>query len=197
MIEPVLTPNVTPQDSQLHPSAQILTLQIRRQAAVPSPADRTPVPADAASAAAPSPTAVTVRSRPAAPRREDPEPDAAVIVTAPPAAPPPRVCARLVVLRGQRIGAEFPVYPGRNTIGRFVEKPVDIDLLPQEAEYQVWCSRLHAVVTFDKGAVVIEDLNSLNGTWVNGARVPPGHLRLLRPDDVVQIGTVQMRLEIG
>lgn len=112
-----------------------------------------------------------------------------------PAAPLSR--PKLVVLRGLKINAEYPIYEGRNTIGRFADKPVDIDLMSQESVEQIWCSRQHAVVVFDKGAVGIEDLNSLNGTWVNGARLHPGQQRQLRTGDVVQIGTVQMKLVFG
>jgi hypothetical protein len=114
-----------------------------------------------------------------------------------PPAPTPPVRPKLVVLRGVRIGVEYPVYEGRNTVGRFADKPVDIDLVSQETTEQIWCSRQHAVVVFEKGLVLIEDLNSLNGTWVNGARIHAGQPRSLRPGDVVQIGTVQMKLVLG
>ena len=113
---------------------------------------------------------------------------------APATPPPPQVRPRLVVIRGMRLNAEFPVYEGRNTVGRFADKPVDIDLVAQEAEGQVWSSRFHAAITFAGGSVLIEDLNSLNGTWVNGARVPAGQQRLLKCEDVIQVGTVQLRL---
>ena len=42
--------------------------------------------------------------------------------------PVPVSSTKLLVLRGCKIGMEFPIYEGRNTIGRFAEKPVDIDL---------------------------------------------------------------------
>jgi hypothetical protein len=114
----------------------------------------------------------------------------------PPAPVPasPAVRPKLVVLRGMKINAEYPIYEGRNTIGRFADKPVDIDLMAQEPIEQIWCSRQHAVITYDRGTVVLEDLNSLNGTWVNGSRIHPGQARELKPGDVVQIGTVQMKL---
>lgn len=116
----------------------------------------------------------------------------------PPSQPPVATMRpKLVVLRGMRIDTEYPIYEGRNTIGRFADKPVDIDLVSQESTEQIWCSRQHAIITFDKGSVLIEDLNSLNGTWVNGARIYAGQPRQLRPGDVVQIGTVQMKLVMG
>jgi FHA domain len=108
-----------------------------------------------------------------------------------PAAPP-----RLVVIRGEKLNVEFPVYDGKNYVGRASDKPVDIDLTGQEASDQVWSSRQHALVTHDHGTLLVEDLNSLNGTFVNRSRLHPGQKRVLQSGDVVQIGTVQFRVEI-
>jgi pSer/pThr/pTyr-binding forkhead associated (FHA) protein len=44
--------------------------------------------------------------------------------------------------------------------------------------------------------LTIEDLNSANGTYVNRTKVYPGQKRPLNINDVVQIGTVQMKLKI-
>lgn len=111
-----------------------------------------------------------------------------------PAPAAPAIRPKLVVLRGMKINAEYPIYDGRNMIGRFADKPVDIDLMAQESLEQIWCSRQHAVVIFERGVVAVEDLNSLNGTWVNGTRLQPKQPRQLKPGDIVQIGTVQMKL---
>lgn len=110
---------------------------------------------------------------------------------------PPAVPPKLLVLRGLKINTEYPIYEGRNTIGRFADKPVDIDLMNQESVEQIWCSRQHATIIFQSGVVAIEDLNSLNGTWVNGVRVHAGQQRQLMPGDIIQIGTVQMKLMMG
>jgi pSer/pThr/pTyr-binding forkhead associated (FHA) protein len=123
-----------------------------------------------------------------------PATDRADSAPAPLPAAPPALRPKLVVLRGLRIDVEYPIYEGRNTVGRFADKPVDIDLMNQESVEQIWCSRQHAVVTCDAGVVAVEDLNSLNGTWVNGVRIHPGQRRLLKPGDILQIGTVQMKL---
>ena len=77
------------------------------------------------------------------------------------------------------------------------DRPVDIDLVAQEAEGQIWSSRQHSVIHVDKSLLFVEDLNSLNGTWVNGARLHPGQKRPLKATDVIQIGTVQLKLVIG
>jgi len=104
---------------------------------------------------------------------------------------------KLIVVRGQRIDVQYPLYPGKNYLGRTDDKPVDIDLDDQEAPDRIWCSRQHAVITFENGALSIEDLNSLNGTFVNRTRVHPGQVRDLHENDVVQVGTVHMKVAAG
>jgi hypothetical protein len=109
-----------------------------------------------------------------------------------PPSTPPR--PRLVVVRGERLGVEYKVLDGKNYIGRAGEQAVDIDLEGQEAYERTWASRQHAVVTLDQGALLIEDLNSLNGTFVNRARLHPGQQWVLQVGDVIQVGTVQLRV---
>jgi hypothetical protein len=104
---------------------------------------------------------------------------------------------RLEVVRGEKLGSAFPVLEGRNIVGRMVNSPVDIDLTGQEPPERVWTSRQHACVIFDGKTVVLEDMNSLNGTFVNRQRVFPGQQRVLQPNDVVQIGTVQLRMLVS
>lgn len=112
--------------------------------------------------------------------------------------PQQRIVPRLVVLRGEHINASYPIYAGRNVIGRFADKPVDIDLESQELPDRIRVSRQHAVIHFDDvhNEIRIEDLNSLNGTWVNNAKLHYGHQRRLLANDILQIGTVQLKLVI-
>ena len=111
---------------------------------------------------------------------------------------PPGCAPKLVVMRGQKINFEFPIYPDLNFIGRADEKPVDIDLEDQEPPDRVWCSRQHAVLHWDdvQGLLTLEDLNSSNGTFVNRARVHPGQKRPLNLNDVIQIGTVHLKVKV-
>jgi hypothetical protein len=104
---------------------------------------------------------------------------------------------RLEVVRGEKLAVAFPVLEGRNIVGRMVNAPVDIDLTGQEPAERVWTSRQHACLIFDGKMVVLEDMNSLNGTFVNRQRVFPGQQRVLNPNDVIQVGTVQLRLLIS
>ncbi len=143
-----------------------------------------PEPAPPVAAVPPPPPA------PAAPAAAPPAPAPA----APAAALAPDAQPRLVVLRGLKRNVEYPIYEGHNFIGRADEKPVDIDLDDQEPPDRVWSSRQHALVTFEEGKLSVEDLNSANGTFVNRVRIYPGQKRDLAVGDVLQIGTVQMKL---
>src|SRR5207247_404182 len=77
-----------------------------------------------------------------------------------------------------------------------VSVPVAADLEDQEPPDRIWSSRQHALISFEEGQLAIEDLNSTNGTFVNRTRVHPGQKRPLQVNDVIQIGTVQMKVKI-
>src|SRR5262249_44412577 len=143
------------------------------------------------------PSAPPAAEAPAAP---DAPPAPAQAPAAPPAAPaaamPAGAVPRLVVLRGQKRNVEYPIYEGHNFIGRADEKPVDIDLEDQDPPDRIWSSRQHALVSLENGQLAIEDLNSSNGTFVNRARIYPGQKCNLNPNDVIQIGTVQLKVVV-
>lgn len=103
---------------------------------------------------------------------------------------------KLIVMRGLKVNVEYPIYDGDNFIGRADEKPVDIDLEDQEPPDRIWSSRQHALITLQDGALSIEDLNSSNGTFVNRSRLYPGQHLPLKVNDVIQIGTVQMKVKV-
>lgn len=102
---------------------------------------------------------------------------------------------KLVVLRGLKLNVEYPVYDGNNFVGRADEKPVDIDLDDQEPPDRVWSSRQHCLISLENGVLELEDLNSANGTFVNRTRVYPGQKRSLAVGDVIQVGTVQLKVK--
>lgn len=113
-----------------------------------------------------------------------------------PVSAPTLATPKLVVIRGQKLNVEYPLYTGDNFIGRTDEKPVDVDLEDQEATDRIWCSRQHARIVSDDKGISVEDLGSQNGTFVNRARIFPGQLRPLVNGDVIQIGTVQLKLKL-
>src|SRR5262245_10961697 len=109
----------------------------------------------------------------------------------------PEAKPKLLVLRGEKLSVQYPIYPGKNYIGRTDEKPVDVDLENQETPDRILCSRQHAVITYENGMLTIEDLNSLNGTFINRTRIHPGQVRTLQVNDVIQIGTVHLKVILG
>jgi len=103
---------------------------------------------------------------------------------------------RLVVVRGETLNVSFNLLDGKNYVGRSADVPVDVDLDGQESLDRIWTSRRHAVITKEKNQFLLEDLNSLNGTFVNRTRIHPGQRHYLQPGDVIQIGTVQLRFQV-
>jgi len=174
-------------EAEAVPTAQVVESAVPVAEAIPA------APIEAAPAAPVAPAALPV----AAPAAEAaPAAPAAAPVVPAPAALPPGAQPKLVVIRGQKINAEYPIYPDLNFIGRADEKPVDIDLEDQEPPDRIWCSRQHALITLEEGVLTLEDLNSANGTFVNRARVYPGQKHQLSVGDTIQIGNVQMKLKI-
>jgi pSer/pThr/pTyr-binding forkhead associated (FHA) protein len=54
-------------------------------------------------------------------------------------------------------------------------------------------SRRHCCLALNKGELIVRDLSSTNGTFINGVRVDCG---LLRPADELSIANLRYRLEI-
>lgn len=84
---------------------------------------------------------------------------------------------QLIMLSRGKVASSRPLGEAPITIGRGEENTV---CLPDER-----ASRRHAVVVIREGRVVVEDLNSSNGTWVNERKVS---LQELRPGDTVRVG---------
>lgn len=90
---------------------------------------------------------------------------------------------RLVLLDGFSTSRQaLPLETFPFTIGRARECHLVID------HSQV--SRLHARLELDHEQIVITDLNSTNGTYINGERLSPGEARRLRAGDKVNLGQV-------
>lgn len=87
----------------------------------------------------------------------------------------------LVVRNGPNEGARFSLTEGDSVIGRHPDSAICLD--------DVTVSRRHAHLETSGGRVVIRDLGSLNGTYVNQERIEEvtlGH------GDEVQIGRYRM-----
>src|SRR6185295_13033850 len=82
-------------------------------------------------------------------------------------------------LAGQRVRVETQLVVGR------VDADVTID--------DPLVSRRHAVIRPAGNGLEVEDLGSLNGTWVNGERLDGP--RALRDGDLVQVGGASFEIE--
>src|SRR5271166_1924429 len=170
-------------------------------AAPAAPAPEAP-PAEAPAAPAPAAEA------PAAPVAEAPKSDAPTgelnkPAPAPaPAAEPAAIVgafkAKFIVVRGGRKGQEFPLEDGNNLIGRWDPETgsfPEVDLDADDPEAKI--SRKHALIRIDAGKITIEDIGSLNGTYVNRQpRLSPGSPAEIKSGDEVIIGKTFLKLVV-
>ena len=84
----------------------------------------------------------------------------------------------LSIIKGPQTGNTFQIDGAETPIGRDPANPIFLNDMP--------VSRAHAKILRDGANVVIEDLGSLNGTWVDGAIVNSAPLH---DGSSVQIGT--------
>jgi len=68
----------------------------------------------------------------------------------------------------------------------------DIDLTPYQA-YENGVSRLHAVLKKNDNRVIIMDLGSSNGTYVNGVRLKPENEYPLSHGNIIALGKLKIQ----
>ena len=95
--------------------------------------------------------------------------------------------ALLVVMKGPAEGARFLLDKDRTVAGRSPDSDIFLD--------DITVSRAHVGFSRDQGSILIEDLGSLNGTYVNRELLKDP--RVLRSGDEVQIGKYKMIIFIG
>jgi len=106
--------------------------------------------------------------------------------------------AKLAVVRGGRKGQEFPLEEGNNLVGRWDPETgafPEVDLDADDPEAKI--SRKHALIRIEGGKITIEDIGSLNGTYVNRQpRLSPGSPAELKSGDEVIIGKTFLKLVV-
>ena len=107
--------------------------------------------------------------------------------------------AKLAIVRGSpRKGQEFPLEDGNNLVGRWDPETgsfPEVDLDADDPEAKI--SRKHALIRIDGGKITIEDIGSLNGTYVNRQpRLSPGSPAEIKSGDEVIIGKTFLKLVV-
>jgi pSer/pThr/pTyr-binding forkhead associated (FHA) protein len=95
--------------------------------------------------------------------------------------------AKLVVLSEGLTGKSFELKVDKTTIGRLEDNTFPI------SDGSV--SGHHCEVLLRGKDVIVKDLNSTNGTFINGERVTAEST--LKPGQILRLGQIEMRLETG
>ena len=93
--------------------------------------------------------------------------------------------ARLIVKRDGQLLRDVPIFKTRLTLGRRSYNDIELNDLTVSGE--------HAVLHVKKGEIVIHDLNSRNGTLVNGQTVMQ---QVLVDGDELEVGVFRLRLQM-
>ncbi len=99
----------------------------------------------------------------------------------------PQPTASLVVRQGAQAGMNFSITGNQVVVGR--EEGVDIILQDPEA------SRRHSRISWQGNQYVIEDMNSTNGTFVNGVQITTP--QILNPGDSIGIGQTALVFQMA
>jgi hypothetical protein len=130
-------------------------------------------------------------------RPEAGDPGAPPRITAPgadfPMDGPRTLAAFLVSYEGNELGEHWPVYQGRNVVGREHSGPgldIEIDHPTASSQHAVLLARARP------GRAVLEDTRSTNGTFVNDNALSPGQRWELRDGDRVRFGLFEALIKI-
>lgn len=101
---------------------------------------------------------------------------------------------RLEVVRGRDPGRAYPLGPQPLLLGNALGGAPGIELGDQEGDAPRRMAARQARLEIDGAALVIRDLDSPGGTFVNRQRLPPATARPLGDGDLIQLGAVQLRV---
>jgi pSer/pThr/pTyr-binding forkhead associated (FHA) protein len=93
--------------------------------------------------------------------------------------------AKLVVLTQSLAGRSHELAAERTTVGRVEDNAFQI------AEPSV--SSRHCEILLRGSEVVVKDLNSTNGTFINGEKITEG---VLKPGQTLRLGNIELKLEV-
>jgi hypothetical protein len=175
-------------------------------AAAPAPEPAPAAEPEPAAAAAEAPAEPPPASEAPTGEIKPPPEESATAAAAEPAAEAPAPAgaagvtarAKLQVVRGGRKGQEFPLEDGNNLVGRWDPETgafPEVDLDQDDPEAKI--SRKHALIRFEGDKITVEDIGSLNGTYVNRQpRLMPGNPVELKSGDEIIIGKTFLKLVV-
>ncbi|MFU7560970.1 FHA domain-containing protein [Stieleria sp. JC731] len=95
---------------------------------------------------------------------------------------------KLKVMTGSHEGVEIPVNNEKFLIGR----SESCQLRPKSDSI----SRKHCIIVIRDGRVLIQDLKSRNGTYVNEKRLPSDRAKILESGDQIKLGKLEFQLVV-
>ena len=108
------------------------------------------------------------------------------------------VKARLTLIRGGNTGKEYTLESDVTNIGRWDPDGgafPEIDLTNDDTEAKI--SRKHARIIRDENRFLLEDVGSLNGSYINrGPRLVPGEPQEVKDGDELILGKTFFKFEL-
>src|SRR5882762_1025786 len=93
---------------------------------------------------------------------------------------------RLVLLSEGLTGRSYDLKTDKTTVGRVPDNAFEIS--------EASVSSHHCEIMLRGNDVVVKDLGSTNGTFINGEKIDEG---VLKPGQILRVGMIEMRLEGG
>lgn len=90
----------------------------------------------------------------------------------------------VVALTGVHKGRDFRIYNGKNVLGT----AVDCDIVLTDP----YLSSHHATIRYENGEFTIQDLDSTNGTFLNGKKV---YKEKLVDNDTIKVGRIELKFK--
>lgn len=106
---------------------------------------------------------------------------------------------RLLIRSHDNVMVALPANQPEYLIGRkdaAIDSFPDVDLVPFGGE-EGGVSRRHARITQEDGQFFVEDLNSVNYTFVNRQKIEPGVPHLIRDGDEIRLGRIILVFKTG
>lgn len=184
--------------AKLNPAAAAPAGDGGAAAAEPPSAEPAPALVEAAAAQPPPSEAPTGEIKPQAQAAAAAPPEAPAAQPSETPVAAAAVRAKVQIVRGGRKGHEFPLEDGNNLVGRWDPETgafPEVDLDQDDPEAKI--SRKHALIRIENGKITVEDIGSLNGTYVNRQpRLMPGNPVELKSGDEIIIGKTFLKLMV-